>query len=90
MDERVLALKKKKIYLENELIKTNSILIDKNLEINSCIKKNNAIKNETNNAINTSFNEESYLYSIEKEICQLEKLVVNARKNLMLINSFRV
>ena len=86
-DERVLALTKKKTYLENELIKTNSILIDKNLELNSCIKKGN----ETNNMeMDASFNEESYLYSIEKEICQLEKLVVNARKNLMLINSFRV
>jgi hypothetical protein len=88
IDERVLALKKKKIYLENELIKTNSILIDKNLEINSYIKKNNVINNESFR--NAQFNEESYLYSIEKEICQLEKLVVNARKNLMLINSFRV
>lgn len=86
-DERVLALTKKKTYLENELIKTNSILIDKNLELNSCIKKSNET---TNKEMDASFNEESYLYSIEKEICQLEKLVVNARKNLMLINSFRV
>ena len=41
-------------------------------------------------AYRMSKSNESYLFQMEKEIFRLEKLVLNARKNLMMINSFRV
>jgi hypothetical protein len=80
-------LRNKKLHLEQELIKANSMLVDQKLDVDSD-HADQALSQEARD--DYSDESESFLFQMEKEISRLEKLVLNARKNLMMINSFRV
>ncbi len=87
ISQRIVTLRNKKLHLEQELIKANSMLVDQKLDVDSD-HADQALSQEARD--DYSDESESFLFQMEKEISRLEKLVLNARKNLMMINSFRV